>query len=870
MPARLTLLARLFTVAMFGAAGSARAADDSFIIDVAPASAPSMTAAPAAPSPPPGAARTSGAPAAPALKVTPLDGDGERPDESALRYYVALNQTGRANVEIQRLARLYPGWVPPVDLFEMDTSSRDEDVFWDMFAAEKLPELRAAIETRKRDDPGWQPSRDLVVKLRRKELRSRIAAFWKDGRWQDLVDYIKTDGYDEDTDVDLLWTVAEAYGRTKQVGNAVGVYRSILGASQDPAARLATIQKAMAILRMADVEPLIAMGRVRSDGKSEFEPIMVDIVRQRISAFLHDERAAPIPAEELAKFQVFAREAEDSNQSGLVAWYYYKTKAYRDALDWFKVALERGGDAMIAHGLAHSLRSLDMRRETEEVAYAWREPLVNNLILFIDILERDLTQENPPFIEPERLARYARVTMDVGSGEGAQGLGWYAYNSCQYTVALEWFGRAMAWFPKEATAYGYAMTLKRLKRQKDFFEVVNRWDGLFPQLLEIIFPDGQYHPPTACDLQAQQQLAPAQQAVGAPYAQAYVVPGATPGMQGGYGQQPYGQQPYGQPPSGQPRYSQQAMMGSYTAPRGQPPVPAPQFGALQLPKLDPKEFPINVDPENPLRFAAAITGARSGTAQFFPPPSLHEPFRGLRSLVANRVSGVGAMPYERYGFSLLPGVDGLNAPSNPAHGKQPAPAGTLWATELDDKDRPRAAGALPFGAPPQNLPTSLPSAPTSLPTQIPQSSSQQSSSQQSSSPQSIFPQSSAAPPPVRLVGVPVASPAAAPLGVATSAAPPTGAQSLSDVAWTPMPSRPVLPSSNDPAVLAQRAQQFFNDKNYAETIETLDQRATLAPETTDMRMIRGWSLLHLKRAEEARQVFAGLGRPAPAASARSR
>ena len=871
MLARLMLLTRLFAVAMFGAAGSARAADDSFIIDVAPSSAPSSSAAPAAPSPLPRAARTDGAPAtpaAPALKVTPLDGDGERPDESALRYYVALNQTNRANVEIQRLARLYPGWVPPVDLFEMDTSSRDEDVFWDMFTAEKLPELRAAIEARKRDDPGWQPSRDLVTKLRRKELRSRIASFWKDGRWQDLVDFIKTDGYDEDTDVDLLWTVAEAYGRTKQVGNAVGVYRSILSASQDPAARLATIQKAMALLRMADVEPLIAMGRVRSDGKSEFEPIMVDIVRQRISAFLHDERAAPIPADELAKFQVFAREAEDSNQSGLVAWYYYKTKAYRDALEWFKVALERGGDAMIAHGLAHSLRSLDMRRETEEVAYAWREPLVNNLILFIDILERDLTQENPPFIEPERLARYARVTMDVGSGEGAQGLAWYAYNSCQYTVALEWFSRAMAWFPKEATAYGYAMTLKRLKRQKEFFDVVNRYDGLFPQLLEIIFPDGQYHPPTACDLQAQQQLAPTQQAVGAPYAQPYVVPGATPTMQGGYGQQPYGQQT-----AGQPRYSQQAMMGYGAPPRGQASVPAPQYGGLQLPKLDPKEFPINVDPENPLRFAAAITGARSGTAQFFPPPSLHEPFRGLRSLVANRVSGVGAMPYERYGFSLLPGVDGLNAPSNPTHSKQPAPAGTLWATELDDKDRPRPAGGLPFGAPQSNPPTSLPPAQTSLPTSVPLSSAPQ-----SFAPQSIVPQSSAASPPVRVVGAPAASsaalpaavPAVAPAVVATSAAPPTGAQSLSDVAWTPTAARPVLPSSNDPAVLAQRAQQFFNDKNYAETIETLDQRATLAPETTDMRMIRGWSLLHLKRAEEARQVFAGLGRPAPAANARSR
>ena len=851
MRPRLTLPAFAFIAALTGAS-PAFAADEGFIIDLPRASpaAPAPVAAPprAAPSP----ARKAGAQSQTPLKVTVLDGEGERPDESALRYYVALNQMNRANVEIQRLARLYPGWVPPVDLFEMDTSSRDEDMFWDLFAADRLTELRTAIEQRKRDEPGWQPSKDLVTKLRRKELRQRITGLWKEGRWQDLVDYIKGDGNsEEDTDVDLQWDVAEAYARTKQVGNAVGVYRSILANSQDPAARLATIQKAMSLLRMADVEPLIALGRTRSDGKSEFEPIMVDIIRQRIAAYLHDERSAPIPPDELAKFQEFARNVEDPNQPGLVAWYYYKTKAYQDALEWFKVALERGGDAMIAHGLAHSLRSLGKYRETEEVAYAWREPLVNNLILFIDILERDLTLENPPFIEPDRLARYSRVTMDVASGEGAQALAWYAYNSCQYPVALEWFQRAMAWFPKEATAYGYAMTLKKMKRQKDFVEIINRYDGLFPKVLEIIFPDGLYHPPTPCDIQAAMQLAPAQQSKKSGYGQPYMVPGATPNMQAGYGMAP-------------------GMMAGYGAQQ----MPPPQYpAAQQQPKLDPKEFPVAVDPENPLRYMAAISGARPGSAPlpFFPPPILKEPFRGPWPLVASRVPGVGPMPYERYGYSLLPGWNGQTTASNPTHATQPPAAGTLWASEADDKGRARSGTGLlsPAIMPPTSLPTSVP---TSVPA-APSSSA-------------VSPPAEAAP--VRVVGVPVVTPSSFPVSaarpVATSAAvvtpvaavsggnvvPPTGAQSVDTAGWTPLPSRPVLPSTSDPAVLAQRAQQFFNDKAYAETIEALDQRAALAPETTDLRMLRGWSLLHLKRAEEARQVFAGLGRPASATGARSR
>lgn len=848
MHPRLTLPAYVLAAALAGMA-PVLAADEGFIIDL-PRASPAAPA-PAAPPKPAPQPRKAGAQSQTPLKVTVLDGEGERPDESALRYYVALNQMQRANVEIQRLARLYPGWVPPVDLFEMDTSSRDEDMFWDLFAADRLTELRTAIEQRKRDEPGWQPSKDLVTKLRRKELRQRITGFWKEGRWQDLVDYIKGEGNnEEDTDVDLQWDVAEAYGRTKQVGNAVGVYRGILANSQDPAARLATIQKAMSLLRMADVEPLIALARTRSDGKSEFEPIMVDIIRQRIAAYLHDERSAPIPAEELAKFQDFARNVEDPNQPGLVAWYYYKTKDYQNALEWFKVALERGGDAMIAHGLAHSLRALGKYRETEEVAYAWREPLVNNLILFIDILERDLTLENPPFVEPERLARYSRVTMDVASGEGAQALAWYAYNSCQYPVALEWFQRAMAWFPKEATAYGYAMTLKKMKRQKEFTEIINRYDGLFPKVLEIIFPDGLYHPPTACDIQAAMQLAQTQQSKKSGYGQPYMVPGATPNMQAGFGAP--------------------GMMAGYGAQQ----MPPPQYAAAQQPpKLDPKEFPIAVDPENPLRYMAAISGARPGSAPlpYFPPPILKEPFRGPWPLVAARVPGVGPMPYERYGYSLLPGWNGQTTASNPTHATQPPAAGTLWASEADDKGRARAGSGLlsPAVLPPTSVPTSLP---TSVPA-APAASS------------SAAPPADAAPS-VRVVGVPLIAPTSA-TGARTSAdsqavitpvaavsvgaaAPPTGAQSVDTPAWSPLPSRPVLPSSTDPAVLAQRAQQFFNDKAYAETIEALDQRAALAPETTDLRMLRGWSLLHLKRAEEARQVFAGLGRSPSAPGARSR
>ena len=404
-------------------------------------------------------------------RIVPLPTDGRGPDESALRYYASLQQTQRAQTEMKRLQRLYPDWQPPENIFNTPAAgSVDEQPFWDLFAVGNMEQLRADIDKRMKKEPGWQPSADLMDKIRRKETRLSITGLWKSGKFKDIIAFIKgnSEAVGEDTDVDILWTVAEAYAKTKQTADALNIYKSIMKNNREPEQRLATVQKAMSILRMIDVEELIAMAKRDSRGRSELDGIAIDITRGRISAFLHDERPEPIPEDEMKAFEEYASKDKDPNQPGLVAWYYYKTKVFSQSLEWFKYAIEKGGDSMIAHGLAHSLRELGMYRETEEVSYAWREPLVNNSILFIDILERDLTKEIPPYIEPERLLRYAQVTMDNAAGEGAQGLAWYAYNSCQFQVAHEWFERAVAWLPKEATVYGYALTLQKLKKSKEF------------------------------------------------------------------------------------------------------------------------------------------------------------------------------------------------------------------------------------------------------------------------------------------------------------------------------------------------------------------------------------------------------------------
>ena len=598
--------------------------------------------------------------------------DREKPDDLALRYYAALDQRARVRAEFSRLRRLYPNFEPPADLYGARRGDIDEAGLWELFSADKLDELHETIAARRKDMPGWRPSEDLLQKLKHKEQRNTIFSFWREGRWLDIASFARDSRYfAANADVEAQWAIAEAFARTGQLNEAVEVYKAIFASNEDKHLRLATMQKAMATLHMSDVEALLAEARKTSKGPDdEFAAVAIDITRARIVAVLRDERKDEISADELQRFESFAKLTREPQQLGLVAWLQYKRRDFRVALESFKAAIENGGDAMIAHGLAHTLRALDLRREAEEVSYVWRAPLVNNGILFLDLLERELSQETPPYVEPARLARYAAVTIESASGEGAQGLGWYAYNSCQFDVARFWFERAVAWFPKEATVYGYVLTLRRLRQDKEALELINRYDGLFPKVVELLFADDYYHPPFPCDSRvAAKAHGPAVKMAG------YIVPGpAGPALA-----------------AERDRLRVEIEKKEATTPDAAKQAAQTQDRDRVLKSVRGR-FPIAVTAENPLRFAplSPVVAARSASAPPAPAPVVAslglrpEPAPGKAPLVARRVPGVGPMPSERYGFILSPGWNAVDLATWPPASEQVAPLGTQWANQEAD------------------------------------------------------------------------------------------------------------------------------------------------------------------------------------------
>ncbi len=437
-------------------------------------------------------------PSAAAAQAPPARPAGAAPetvDTSALSYYASRHDTARMDAELRRLRSLYPNWQPPADPASLPAPGGDAAVqpLWDLFAADKLDELDAAIAARQAASPDFAPPPDLAEKLAAK--RARLALLAASGRMDyggviDIAarspDLVKPD------DLDVSWTVAEAYGRAGQSAKALLLDQTILQATQEPTARLATVRKAMASLAPGDLQTLLGMGKAGPDGRSEFAAVDLDLVRQRVGRVL----AAASPGEatpgDVARLEASAR-AGAASDAALLGWLASKQRSWASAQAWFQLALAAGPqpaqarpeDAKVAQGAVLAFRALGRSDDAEALAYRWRDADAAMTLLYLDGVQADLTKPKPVAVDPDRLKRFSDLVAKTQSGDGAQALGWYAYNIGQFRPAQAWFGKALAWQPRDSTALGLALSLKQSGDRTALADFLKDNAATFPALATV-------------------------------------------------------------------------------------------------------------------------------------------------------------------------------------------------------------------------------------------------------------------------------------------------------------------------------------------------------------------------------------------------
>ncbi|MFN7023718.1 MAG: cellulose synthase [Pseudorhizobium sp.] len=417
--------------------------------------------------------------------AAPATGDREDPsqeqpgevDESALRYFAAQGDTARLAAEIARLRQLYPNWTPPADPLAVPQNGDQQlEAMWQLYAEGRYPEVRKAIAERRSNDAEWQPPADLLDRLEIAEARTRLVNASDLKQYQAVIDIGSSHPpLLNCSEVDVLWRVAEAFAGTDRPQRAADAYSYILTNCADPAERLATMQKALAVLPYERVQPLIALEKPAESGAPEFDSIRDDIAR-RFMVQANDEPTLEIAPEYVERLKSLASGNGAASDALLLGWYHLRRQKTDEAGTWFRRARDREDSADASQGLALTLLEQGKPAEAEAILYRWRDSSDDAMATYLASTANLLALDPAPVIEDEVLTRMATTVIAGRYAPSAQQFGWYARAFDQPQTAIQWFGTALQWSPKdEPSAYGLALTRQQLNDRNGFLEIQRQW-----------------------------------------------------------------------------------------------------------------------------------------------------------------------------------------------------------------------------------------------------------------------------------------------------------------------------------------------------------------------------------------------------------
>jgi tetratricopeptide (TPR) repeat protein len=411
-------------------------------------------------------------------------------DEEALRYFAREGDLDRLEAEIRRLKTLYPSWEPPSDLFDPKAPGpSDVQPLWDLYTAGRYAELRAEIVRRQLEEPTWVPPADLLARLKQAEARIRLVNASDSKQWNAVLT-IATDDPSVLTcaNIDVLWRVAEAFAGSSRMDRARDVYVYILENCTNEKERMATMDKASALLPVDMVTSLFRYARPQSGGEDEFAQIRLNLIRRSVGA-ANEDPSLTVPAEDLSVLDRAAQSGTGPDDAILLGFYAYRHGDPATAIRWFDLALQRGGSAKAAEGYVLAMRAVGRDAEAEPIAYEWRNAGLDNLVTYITLATALLTSDRAQ-VDQAVVDRFAPVVTEERSPLGAQALGWYAYNTGQAPTAVAWFQTSLEWEASEVAAFGLMLSLQRLNDRAGLRQALETWGSRYPRLPQMVLGGG--------------------------------------------------------------------------------------------------------------------------------------------------------------------------------------------------------------------------------------------------------------------------------------------------------------------------------------------------------------------------------------------
>ncbi|WP_323571634.1 cellulose synthase [Rhizobium sp. 28DA2] len=420
-------------------------------------------------------------------ETQPAPSDMPEVDLSALRYFATKGDTQRLQAEIARLRTLYPNWTPPADPLAIPVNGDPRlDAMWQLYSDGRYAEVRKAIADRQQAEPGWQPPDNLTGMLSLAEARQRLVNASDLKQYSTVVDAAASNpGLLTCSEVDVLWRVADAFANTDRMGRARDAYLYILNNCTTPSDRLATVQKASALLPAEMIGDLLAKEKPNADGQPEFEPVKNDLARQFV-AKAGEKEGISVPSAYLMRLERLAETDKLASDALLLGWYNIRQKNMAEAEKWFRKAREEEDSASASQGLALALIDRNEPREAEDVMYKWRTASDDGLATYLAATANLLALEPPVVLPPDVLQRIAAETITRKDAATAQQFGWYSLAFRQTPLALQWFSTALGWkADDEPSAYGMAVSYHDLRNLAGLRGIQQQWASRSQRIADV-------------------------------------------------------------------------------------------------------------------------------------------------------------------------------------------------------------------------------------------------------------------------------------------------------------------------------------------------------------------------------------------------
>ncbi len=426
-------------------------------------------------------------PVQPAVDTVVAAAMDKKVDESALRYFASRGDTARLQAEISRLKALYPDWTPPKDPLAIpQNEDKQLETMWDLYAQGRYTEVRKAIADRRAAEPAWKAPADLIDRLSVAEARTRLINASDLKQYETVVRIgSETPSLLTCSEVDVLWRVAEAFFRTDKAQRANDAYSYILNNCQNSAERLATVQKAAALLPSKDVEALLAKEKTAPDGTKEFDSIRDDLARRFVAEANADGKLI-VPPDYLSRVERLAETGGLASDALLLGWYHLPRGDMEDAEKWFRRARDKEDSASASQGLSLVLIDRGVPQDAEDAMYRWRDTSEDAKAVYLAATANLLALDPPVSIKSEVLKRIAAETIKSRDAATAQQFGWYARALNQPKTAIQWFKTALGWkLDDEPSAYGLAVTYLQVEDVKGLAEIQRLWAGRSERIAKV-------------------------------------------------------------------------------------------------------------------------------------------------------------------------------------------------------------------------------------------------------------------------------------------------------------------------------------------------------------------------------------------------